>query len=270
MLGAAGCVFALDEADELLGAAARPGRGAAWLGSALARRVAGEPLELLVGEVVFGGLRLAVAPGVFVPRARTELLVELALEGLPDGGRVVDLCGGVGAVAALVAHRRADAQVVTSDVDERASACARTNLAAYGPRASVRTGDLYAALPPALRGRVDVVVANAPYVPTDRIADLPREARVHEPRRALDGGADGTELQRRVVAGVAPWLRDDGRVVVECAPDQVPVLAAALAGAGLAVATREDDERGALAVVGWRGAAGDRGRGRAAGDPSTP
>lgn len=257
-LRAAGCVFAEDEAAELLRAAQRAGRGDDWLERAVVERVAGRPLELVLGEVVFGGLRLVVAPGTFVPRVRTELLVDLALEALPSGARVLDLCGGVGAVAAVVAARRPDTTVVSTDLDERASACARANLAPYEGRAMVRTGDLYAALPPTLHRGFDVVVANAPYVPTERIAAMPREARDHEPLAALDGGVDGTDLQQRVVAGALDWLVDGGRVVVECAPAQLPVLRGALASAGFTAEARADDERGAHAVVGSATAASPR------------
>lgn len=255
-LRAAGCVFAEEEAAELLRASQKAGRGDEWLERAVAARVAGRPLELVVSEVVFGGLRLAVAPGTFVPRVRTELLADLVLEALPAGGRVLDLCGGVGAVAAVVAARRPDVTVVSADLDERASVCARANLAPYGSRARVHTGDLYAALPPTLLRAFDVVVANAPYVPTDRIAAMPREAREHEPLAALDGGADGTELQRRVVAGAPDWLVVDGRIVVECAPAQLPALRDALGRAGFTAEPREDDERGAHAVVGRGGMIG--------------
>lgn len=255
-LRAAGCVFAEDEAAELVRASRRDGRGDAWLERAVVERVAGRPLELVVGEVVFAGLRLAVAPGTFVPRVRTELLAELALEDLPVGARVLDLCGGVGAVAAVVAVRRPDVTVVSADLDERASACARANLAPYGDRARVVTGDLYDAVPPGLHRGFDVVVANAPYVPTGRISAMPREAREHEPLVALDGGADGTDLQRRVVAGAPDWLAEGGRVVVECAPAQLAVLRDALARVGFTAVPREDDERGAHAVVGRDGMIG--------------
>lgn len=249
-LRAAGCVFAEEEAAALAGAAADPGRGSGWLREATARRVAGEPLEHVVGEVVFAGLRLAVGPGVFVPRTRTGLLVDRALAVLPSGGLLVDLCCGVGAVGVVAAARRPDVRVVCADVDAAATAYAGRNTAPYGGRADVVTGDLYDALPPRLRGRVDVVAANAPYVPTDAIADMPREARDHEPRHTLDGGADGAVLHRRIVAGAGAWLRPGGHLLVETSRDQADDLADAFRGGGLVATVAVDDEIGGTVVVG--------------------
>ena len=97
-----------------------------------------------------------------------------------------------------------------------ALACARTNV----PAATAHLGDLYDALPGRLRGRIDVLAANAPYVPTDRIADMPPEARDHEPRAALDGGADGVDLHRRIAAGAPDWLAPGGVLLVETSPGQ--------------------------------------------------
>ena len=131
-LRAAGCVFAEDEAALLLGEF--PGDA---LEAAVARRVGGEPLELVLGFVEFAGLRLAVAQGVFVPRRRTELVARLAIEALPPGGRLADLCCGVGAIAALVASQRPDAVVVAADVDPAAVAVASGNLAPFGAAALV-------------------------------------------------------------------------------------------------------------------------------------
>ena len=202
-LRAAGCVFAEDEARLLLEAAVGPSSR-----SLVARRAAGEPLEQVLGWAAFDGLRLVVEPGVFVPRRRTELLVRLAdaalaacrarapsgRDGLPV---VVELCCGVGAVAAALLRRRPRLDVVAADLDPVAVRCARRNL---GERATVVGGDLFAELPARLRGRVDVLVANAPYVPTAAIATMPPEARLHEPVLALDGGADGLDLHRRIAA----------------------------------------------------------------------
>ena len=241
-LRAAGCVFAEEEAALLTEAAADP----AALDALVARREAGEPLEQLVGWVEFCGLRLAVAPGVFVPRQRTALLVDEVVALVRPGSVVVDLGCGVGAIAAAVLARVPGVEVYAVDVDPAAVGCARRNL----PPERVFEGDLYAALPAGLRGAVDVVVANAPYVPTEAIALMPREARDHEHRVALDGGPDGLAVQRRVIAGAPAWLRPGGHVLVETGRSQVDGTSAALRAAGLTVSVAADDESGGLVARG--------------------
>jgi release factor glutamine methyltransferase len=241
-LRAAGCVFAEDEAA-ILGEAAG---SADELEELTARREAGAPLEQLVGWVEFCGLRLAVAPGVFVPRQRTALLVDEVVDLVRPGSVVVDLGCGVGAIAAAVLARVPGIEVYAVDVDPAAVACARRNL----PPDRVLEGDLYDGLPPDLRGAVDVVVANAPYVPTDAIALMPREARDHEHPVALDGGPDGLKVQRRVIAEASGWLRPGGHVLVETGRSQLSGTRAALEGAGLEVAVRADDESGGLVARG--------------------
>jgi release factor glutamine methyltransferase len=245
-LRAAGCVFAEDEATLLRGAAS----GEA-LDALVARRVAGEPLEVLLGWAEFAGLRVAVAPGVFVPRRRSEVLVDAALEALRDHAIVVELCCGVGAIAAAVRAARPDAEVWASDIDPDAVAVARRNL----PPERVREGDLYDALPASLRGRVDVLVANAPYVPTDEIAFMPAEAREHEHRVALDGGADGHAVQARIAAGSPEWLAPGGRVIIETSRRQAPRTASLLEEQGFQVRVVRDDERDGTCVVGALGGA---------------
>src|SRR5215207_7818267 len=210
-LRAAGCVFAEDEARLLLETAAT----ATDLETLVARRVAGEPLEQLLGWAEFCGLRIAVSPGVFLPRRRTEFLVETALPLTRAGAVVVDLCCGSGAVGAAIAVA-VPVELIASDVEPAAVVCARRNL----PAAGVYEGDLFAALPPDLRGRVDVLVANVPYVPTAAIALMPPEARDHEPRTALDGGPDGLDVARRVLCGAAEWLAPGGAVLFETSEDQ--------------------------------------------------
>src|SRR4051795_2933682 len=148
-LRSAGCVFAEDEARLLVAEAGSPAR----LESLVRRRVAGEPLEYLLGWAEFCGLRIAVAPGVFVPRRRSELLVEEAAALAPPSPVVVDLCCGSGAVAAALSTVLDHPEVHASDVDPRAVACARRNLRG----GSVHTGDLFDALPTSLRGRVDIL-----------------------------------------------------------------------------------------------------------------
>ena len=210
-LRAAGCVFAEEEAGLLAEAATSVEELEGWA----TRRAAGEPLEPLLGWVEFCGLRLAVAPGVFVPRQRTALLVDQVVALVGPGSVVVDLGCGVGAIAAAVLARVPGVEVYAVDVDPAAVACARRNL----PAERVFEGDLYDALPSDLRGVVDVVAANAPYVPTEAIALMPREARDHEHRVALDGGPDGLAVQRRVIAGAPAWLRPGGHVLVGDRPE---------------------------------------------------
>ncbi len=241
-LRAAGCVFAEEEAALLADAAASDDE----LEELAARREAGEPLEQLVGWVEFCGLRLAVAPGVFVPRQRTALLVDEAVALVGPGSVVVDLGCGVGAIAAAVLARVPGVEVYAVDVDPAAVACARGNL----PPDRVFEGDLYDALPADLRGEVHVVVANAPYVPTGSIALMPREARDHEHLVALDGGPDGLAVQRRVIAKAPAWLRPGGHVLVETGRSQLESTSAELRSAGLTLTVASDDESGGLVARG--------------------
>lgn len=243
-LRAAGCVYAEEEAA-LLREAAPDDRGLAAL---LARRVAGEPLEQVVGFAEFCGLRIGVAPGVFVPRLRSTALVRLALPEVGPGDVVVDLCCGTGAIGAALLAGVPGLEVHAADVDPDAVACARRNL----PPDGVHEGDLWDALPPELRGRVRVVVANAPYVPTDAIATMPPEARDHEHRVALDGGPDGLDVQRRVAAPAASWLAPGGLLLVETSRSQASASAGLLAAAGLVAEITHDDVVDATVVTGRR------------------
>jgi release factor glutamine methyltransferase len=241
-LRGAGCVFAEEEAALLLRAAS----GAA-LDALVARRVAGEPLEQVLGWAEFCGLRFVVEPGVFVPRRRTGLLVREAVALAVPGAVVLDLCCGTGAVGAAIAAAVPGVEVHAADVDPAAVRCARRNVPG-----AVHEGDLYAALPDALRGRVDVLVANAPYVPTDAIALMPPEARDHEARAALDGGADGLDLQRRVIAGAPDWLVPGGALLVETSVVQAPATSAAFTAAGFSAAVVTDEDLAGTVVVGRR------------------
>jgi release factor glutamine methyltransferase len=247
-LRAAGCVWAEDEAVLLEEAATSVDE----LDELVARRVGGEPLETVLGWVEFLGRRLAVVPGVFVPRRRTELLARTALQrtaAVPVGrGRpvVVEMCCGVAPVAASL--EGTGAEVHGSDVSATALACARSN----APSAALHLGDLYDALPPRLLGRVDVLAANAPYVPTDRVADMPPEARDHEPLAALDGGADGVDLHRRLAADAPRWLAPGGALLVETSPGQAHLTTGAMAAAGLSTRVETDDEVGGCVAIGVR------------------
>lgn len=229
-LRAAGCVFAEEEAALLEDAAT----SAEHLDHLVEQRVNGLPLEHVVGWAEFCGQRITITKGVFVPRHRTELLVDLAAE--LDPQTVVDMCCGSGAVGAVLQHRLPNATVYAADIDPVAVACARKNLT------NVFEGDLFDALPTQLRGHIDVVVANVPYVPTDDIEFMPAEARDYEARVALDGGTDGLEVMRRVAAQAKVWLKPGGHLLSETSARQAPAALAAFTAAGLdaKLVTRED------------------------------
>jgi release factor glutamine methyltransferase len=254
----AGCVFAEEEAALLLEDAPSD----AVLEVRAARRCAGEPLEQVLGWAAFAGLRVAVAPGVFVPRRRSELLAREAAaraaraqEGALARGRravVVDLCCGSGALALVVAAAVPGAEVHAADLDPAATACAAHNLrglAAAGGDGRVHTGDLFDALPHDLRGRVDVLVVNAPYVPRDDVALMPPEARDHEPLLALDGGGDGLDVHRRVAAGAREWLSPGGALLVETSARQAEGTEDACRAGGLVPSTVHDPALEAAVVV---------------------
>lgn len=240
-LRAAGCVFAEDEAALLQDAAGSPDE----LEQLVAQRVSGLPLEQILGWAEFCGLRIRLAPGVFVPRQRSRLLVDEALRRLHGGEIVLDLCCGSGAIGAAIAAARPDTEVYAADLDPAAVACARTNL----PPDKVFQGDLFAALPVALRGRVDVIAVNAPYVPTGAIAWMPPEARVHEARIALDGGTDGLDLHRRIALAAPEWLAPGATLIIEVGRDQAPTSADLFATIGPTTTVSDDEVDGTVVVA---------------------
>ncbi|MGO8955937.1 MAG: putative protein N(5)-glutamine methyltransferase [Streptosporangiaceae bacterium] len=251
-LRGAGCVFAEDEADLLITAA---GAGAE-LEAMVNLRIAGLPLEQVVGWAEFCGLRILVEPGVFVPRRRSEFLVRQAVAlrhcagpGPVPGPVVVDMCCGSGAIGLAVARALPGADLHAADVDAQAIRCATANLSRYGGH--VYQGDLYEPLPARLRGTVDLLLANAPYVPVGEVRFLPGEARLHEPLVALAGGPDGVEIQRRVAADAAAWLAPGGHLLIETSQRQARLTAAAVADAGLRLRVVADDELAATVVIGY-------------------
>jgi release factor glutamine methyltransferase len=240
-LRAAGCVFAEDEARLLIATARTPDE----LSAMVERRAAGLPLERVLGWAEFCGLRIAVEPGVFVPRRRTEFLVREAAALAVPGAIVVDLCCGAGAIGAALAAAVDRAEVHAVDIDSAAVRCARRNVPGR-----VYQGDLYEPLPGRLRGRVDILAANVPYVPSGQISLLPAEARTHEPLVALDGGPDGLDVLRRVAAGAPAWLAPGGRLLIETSERQAVHATAAFAGSGLNPRVASSAELGATVVIG--------------------
>jgi release factor glutamine methyltransferase len=251
-LRAAGCVFADEEAGLLV---ARAGGDPEVVEEGVARRIAGEPLEYILGWVEFDGSRVGIEPGVFIPRRRTGLLVDV-VAGHVAGSRqgrtpvVVDLACGSGAIGLAVARRVPGIELHATDVDEAAVACAARNLANVGGRAHL--GDMYDPLPGDLRGRVDAIAANMPYVPRDRLDYMPAESRRFEPVWTVDGGRDGLDLVRAAAAGAGRWLGPGGILVVETGDErtgQPREVVAAFEAAGLVADVRRDEEMEATAVV---------------------
>lgn len=252
-LRAAGCVFAEEEA-QLLSAAAGTQEE---LDALVARRVSGFPLEHILGWVEFCGLRIALDAGVFVPRRRTGFLARRAALLLQQTGRrsgggrlpvVVDLCCGSGAVGVVIAALGGPVELHASDIDPAAVRCARRNVLPVG--GEVHEGDLYAALPERLRGRIDVLAVNAPYVPSAGIRTMPQEARLHEPRVSLDGGADGLAVQRRVAAAAPQWLSPGGHLLIETSRLQSANTAGLFTGNGLTAVVAGSEELDATVVIG--------------------
>ena len=198
----------------------------------VARRVAREPLQHLLGTAVLGPVTVAVGPGVFTPRPETELLLEWGLKAIADVASplVVDLCTGSGALALAVAASRPDAAVHAVEADPGALSWAARNIAAHADAggtpvvlhaADVRWPDLL----PELETRVDLVLCNPPYVPDG--TPVPPEVADFDPPGAVFGGPDGLEIIRAVVAASAALLRHGGALAIEhddTHADAVPAL----------------------------------------------
>ncbi|MGZ5354046.1 MAG: peptide chain release factor N(5)-glutamine methyltransferase [Actinomycetota bacterium] len=204
-------------------------REARTFGRALCQRCAGTPLQHLVGEQAFRRLELEVRPGVFVPRPETELLVEHALEALEgvEGPTIVDVGTGTGAIALAMKDERPGAAVYATDVSPEAVELARANAGRLGLDVRVLLGHLLEPLPPELRGWVDLVVSNPPYVTPAEYEDLPPEVRA-DPPQALVGGI---EVYEGLAAEASRWLRDGGVLAVEIGAEQGDAVAGVLSAA---------------------------------------
>jgi release factor glutamine methyltransferase len=245
LLNEAGCIAARQEADELMRAAAGDSD---LLADLVSRRTNGEPIAWLTGSVTFCDLRLFVAPGVYVPRGQTEPLARRAATLLPPAGVAADLCTGVGAIAAVVAAAVPTARVLATELDAIAIRCARRNGVA------VFEGYLDDPLPRAFEHRVDVMTAVVPYVPTESLRLLPRDVQAFEPRLALDGGPDGTDLLGEVARRSAGWVRPGGWVLLELGGDQADPIGRLLHDVGFeeldVMADEDGDPRAICARLG--------------------
>lgn len=245
-LRAAGCVFAEDEATLLLSAAASEDE----LESMVSRRVAGLPLEHILGWAEFCGMRIIVDTDVFVPRRRTEFLVHEAAALAHAGEVVLDLCCGSGALGVALFAAVDGIELYAADIEPAAVACARLNLAEAGGR--VYKGDLFEPLPASLHERVGILLANTPYVPTGAIDLMPPEARLYEPHVTLDGGVDGLDVQRRVAGEAVQWLAPGGHLLVEASESQAPVTFEIFERSGLSARVASSEEYDATVVIGTR------------------
>jgi release factor glutamine methyltransferase len=254
----AGVESAPVDAEWLLAGALRISRGAmgaeprrtleapeaGWYAAALRRRMKREPLQHILGSQPFRQVTVRVTTDAMVPRPETELLVEWALELLPRGPGtplVIDLGTGTGCIACAIAAERPDVEVIALDASPRAAMLARENVDALrlGARVSVEVSELFSALG---ARRADLIVSNPPYLPTESIGSLPPEVSQYDPRAALDGGADGLRVIRRIVAEAPPRLAAGGVLVLETAGgEQARAVAALMQAAGFAgIGTRKD------------------------------
>ncbi len=223
LLAAAGCIAAAEEAEELIRAAAGD---ADVLDDLVARRTHGEPLAWLTGVVTFCDVELSVAPGVYVPRWHTEPMARRAASLLGPGAMAIDLCTGAGAIAAVLGAAVPSARVLATELDHDATRCARGN------GVEVFEGFLDDPLPSECEHRVDVMTAVVPYVPTDSLRFLPRDVQAFEPRLALDGGVEGTDVLDEVVRRSTRWLAPGGWILLELGGDQAPSVGRLLQGLG--------------------------------------
>jgi release factor glutamine methyltransferase len=244
ILEMAGCVAAREEAVELLRAA---GGDADLLDMFVGRRTHGEPIAWITGSATFCDLELVVSPGVYVPRWQTEPLARRAVSLLPESGIAVDLCTGCGAIAVVMARTVPTCRVIATDLDPASVANALAN------NVEALEGFLDEPLPADLEARVDVMTAVVPYVPTDSLRLLPRDVQEFEPRIALDGGPDGTDMLVEVAIRAPRWLRRGGWLLVELGGDQAEKIGEILRSNGFSepeVMTDEDgDPRAIVAQI---------------------
>lgn len=244
MLRESGSVFAEEEAQLLL----ETFDSSVELSQRVEQRISGIPLQVILGWAEFYGLRVGVESGIFIPRPRSEFLVDQAISVCKSDSVVLDLCCGSGAIGLAIISTLPNIALYASDNDPAAVQCARGNISSLGGH--FFEGDLFSALPEELKGRIDVLVANAPYVPTDAIDLMPREAREHEPRETLDGGTDGLDVHRRIALEAPKWLSPGGHILIETSEYQSDLAASIFEEIGLKTNIVKSDEFDAIVVIG--------------------
>lgn len=245
-LRAAGSVFAEEEANLLLSEADSPEA----LAKMIEQRVCGIPIEHILGWAEFRGLRVTIEPDVFIPRYRTEFLASQAIAFCNPNSVVLDLCCGTGAIGLSVISSIPTVQLFASDIDPTAVRCAIQNLAQFN--VPVFEGDLFEPIPENLKGRIEVLVANGPYVPTEEIAMMPREARLYETQQSLDGGRDGLDIHRRIASEAAVWLAPGGVLLIETSEGQADQAAEVFLSNGLDPRIEHSDEFDTTIVIATR------------------
>ncbi|HLC42438.1 MAG TPA: peptide chain release factor N(5)-glutamine methyltransferase [Methylomirabilota bacterium] len=213
------------------------------------RRARHEPLQYLRQEEEFFGLKLLVTPGVFIPRPETELLVERLLALLPprthDAKWGADLGTGTGCIALALCQARPDLRIVAVDQSPDAVALARDNATELGlaDRVEVREGDLWEPIRD-LKGRLDFVVSNPPYIAREQLEELPVEVIDYEPTSALDGGPGGTAFYDRIIREAPIYLKPGGLLAMEIGLGQAESLTRAMGAAGFVEISSLPDLRG--------------------------
>ena len=223
-----------EEADELFVAS----HDEEHLLELVTRRVSGEPLAWIIGEIDFCGVRVLVHPGVYVPRWQSEQLVRRGAEHLREGGIAVDLCTGSGAIALALSVLAPRTEVLASEIDPVALDCARAN------GVTVFEGDLDAGIPRRYAGTVDLVIGVVPYVPSAELRLLPRDVVDYEPRLALEGGERGIEVLERALEAAGRLLRRGGLALFELGGDEGDAMAAQLGATGFSLAELLVDDEG--------------------------
>ena len=225
------------------------------VGEYVERRLNGEPVAYISGDWEFYGLPMKVTKDVLIPRADTELLVDLvkqALTGWKMDARVLDLCCGSGCITCAVGHELPATKLVAVDLSASALEVCRTNIGLnrLNTRVICMQADATAS-PPLGIGSFDVIVSNPPYVRTDEIGELDRSVKDYEPVWALDGGKDGLRFYKAIIKYWKSLLRPDGLLIFEVGEGQAQDVADMLLAGGFASTSIHQDARGVdRAVVG--------------------